>query len=60
MEQRETERERETISNLPFHAGIISNGITCAHPHYPGTYTDVAMFTAWIVANTEDSGYCNN
>jgi len=50
-----------TICNLVLflHVGIISNGISCAHSHYPGTYTDVHMFTAWIIANTQDSVSCS-
>ncbi|XP_069704792.1 proclotting enzyme-like [Periplaneta americana] len=40
--------------------GIISNGISCAHPAFPGKYTNVPLFTAWIIANTQDSNYCTN
>jgi hypothetical protein len=42
------------------HLGIVSHGISCAHQHYPGTYTNVPMLTAWIIANTQDSVYCTN
>ncbi|XP_065332837.1 trypsin-1-like [Cloeon dipterum] len=38
--------------------GIVSNGIGCGLPNYPGLYTAVSKFIGWIAASTQDSAYC--
>ncbi|PVD20359.1 hypothetical protein C0Q70_18513 [Pomacea canaliculata] len=31
--------------------GLVSSGVSCANPRFPGIYTEVAAFVPWILQN---------
>uniref|UniRef100_A0A2A4IY89 Peptidase S1 domain-containing protein n=1 Tax=Heliothis virescens TaxID=7102 RepID=A0A2A4IY89_HELVI len=49
---------RRSYNKKWYQVGIVSWGIDCAMPDYPGVYTMVSKYTPWIKQQTEGGSYC--
>ncbi|CAL8088731.1 unnamed protein product [Orchesella dallaii] len=49
---------RNRNTNIFTQIGIVSFGVDCASPQYPGVYTRISSFLKWIIDNTQDAIYC--